>query len=198
MRPEINPAEYAGRKNADHAVSLRELTNRNPTGRIPGRWPMKTTKLGTVLLGALAMLTGPAAGADATTDQSTVAALDTEYQLAVKNNDVDTMGRILADDFLLAWGTGQTFTKADLLNDARTKRVQYEHNEDTDKSVRVWGDTAVVTSKLWAKGVDKGKPFEWHVWFSDTYVRTPSGWRYVHGMASLPLEFLPSRPATAQ
>ncbi|HEY2467488.1 MAG TPA: nuclear transport factor 2 family protein [Terracidiphilus sp.] len=156
---------------------------------------MKTTKLGIVLLGALAMPTGAAASADSKSDQDTVAALDTEYQLAVKNNDADTMGRILADDFGVIWGTGETHNKADLINDARTKRVQYEHNEDTDKIVQVWGDTAVITSKLWLKGVDKGKPFEWHVWFSDTYVRTPSGWRYVHGMASLPLELLPSHPA---
>ncbi|MGA9305305.1 MAG: nuclear transport factor 2 family protein [Candidatus Sulfotelmatobacter sp.] len=158
---------------------------------------MRSTKLVIALIGALAILGGVVASADSTADQNTVAALDTEYQLAVKNNDADTMGRILADDFVVAWGDGESHSKADLLNDARTKRVQYEHNEDTDKTVQVWGDTAVITAKLWVKGVDKGKPFEWHVWFSDTYVRTPSGWRYVHGMASLPLEFLPARP-TAQ
>ena len=158
---------------------------------------MKTTKHSVALLGMLAALASVAASADSTTDQNTVAALDTEYQLAVKSNDADTMGRILADDFVVVWGDGESHSKADLLSDARTKRVQYEHNEDIDKTVQVWGDTAVITSKLWVKGVDKGKPFEWHVWFSDTYVRTPSGWRYMHGMASLPLEFLPSRP-TAQ
>jgi hypothetical protein len=30
-----------------------------------------------------------------------VAALDTQYQAAVKRNDAETMGRILADDFVL-------------------------------------------------------------------------------------------------
>jgi len=35
---------------------------------------------------------------------------------------------------------------------------------------------------------EKGKkPFEWTLWYSDTYVRTPKGWRYVFGQASLPL-----------
>lgn len=159
---------------------------------------MKTTRLAIALIGALAILGAAEANADSTADQNTVAALDTGYQLAVKNNDVDTMNRILADDFVLVWGNGQNHSKADLLNDARTKRVQYEHNEDTDRTVRVWGDTAVVTAKLWVKGVDKGKPFEWHVWFADTYVRTPSGWRYVDGFASLPLEMLPSHPTAAQ
>jgi ketosteroid isomerase-like protein len=159
---------------------------------------MKTTRLAIAFIGALAMLGGAASRANTTADQHAVAALDAEYQLAVKNNDADTMARILSDDFVLIWGTGQTFTRADLLNKARTKQVLYEQNEETDKTVRVWGDNAIVTSKLWLKGVDNGKPFEWHVWFSDTYIRTPSGWRYVNGFASLPLEMLPRSTATAK
>jgi ketosteroid isomerase-like protein len=141
----------------------------------------------TVLIGLFVVLASIAAVADSATDEKEVAALDTEYQAAVKINDADTMDRILADDFVVVLGTGQIYTKSDLLDMARTKRVQYEHQEESDQTVRVWGDTAVVTAKLWLKGVDQGKSFDWHVWFSDTYVRTPSGWRYVHGQASLPL-----------
>lgn len=147
---------------------------------------MKTTKLKVLLVGALAMLASVAASADSS-DQDAVAALDAEYQAAVKINDADTMNRILADGFVVVTGSGRIYTKADLLDMARTKRVQYEHQEDANKTVRVWGDTAVVTALIWLKGVDQGKPFDWHVWFSDTYARTPSGWRYVHGQASLPL-----------
>jgi ketosteroid isomerase-like protein len=125
-----------------------------------------------------------AAGAD---DRTIVAALDTEYQAAVKSNDAATMGRLLADDFALVTGTGKIFTKADLLRDAQRGQRHYEHQEDTDQTVRTWGNTAVLTAKLWAKGTDDGKPFEFVVWFSDTYVRTPTGWRYSFGQVSLPL-----------
>src|SRR5215470_1180320 len=125
------------------------------------------------------------ASANSRDDAKTVAALDTEYQAAVKNNDAATMDRILADDFVVVTGSGKIYTKADLLQMARTRRVQYEHQEDSDQTVRVWGDTAVITAKIWLKGTDEGKLFDWHVWFSDTYVRTPAGWRYVHGQASL-------------
>jgi hypothetical protein len=41
--------------------------------------------------------------------------------------------------------------------------------------VRVWGDTAVVTARLWVKGVNHGASFDRHLWFSDTYVRTRKG-----------------------
>ena len=146
---------------------------------------MQNYLLRTLLIGSL--LATPLASGSSTDDAKIVAALDTEYQAAVKNNDAATMDRILSDDFVVVLGSGKIYTKADLLQMARTRRVQYEHQEDSDQTVRVWGDTAVVTAKIWLKGIDEGKPFEWHVWFSDTYVRTPTGWRYVHGQASLPL-----------
>src|SRR6266581_4598967 len=124
-------------------------------------------------------------------DEKAVAALDTEYQAAVKNNDVATMDRILADDFVLVTGLGKAHTKADLLEEARSKRTVYEHQEDSVRKVRVWGDAAVVTALLWAKGTEDGKAFDYKLWFSDTYVRTPTGWRYVLAQASTRLPKTP-------
>ena len=125
----------------------------------------------------------PAAAVD---DRKAVADLDAQYQRAVKDNDAATMDRILADDFVLVTGRGTTFNKADLLNETKSGTV-YEHQEELSQTVRVWGDTAVVTALLWAKGTREGKPFDYKLWFSDTYVRTPKGWRYALGQASLPL-----------
>ncbi len=122
-------------------------------------------------------------------DQKIVADLDTEYQAAVERNDAATMDRMLADDFVLVVGSGKTFTKADLLEEARSGRIVYERQDDAQKTVRVWGDTAVVTALLTAKGKEGTKPVEYRVWFSDTYVRFPSGWRYAFAQsgARLPL-----------
>lgn len=120
-------------------------------------------------------------------DIATVGALDTEYQAAVESDDVETMDRILADDFVLVTGSGKVFNKTDLLEEARGSGMVYEVQRDSDQTVRVWGDTAVITAKLSSKGTNDGKPFEYQLWFSDTYVRTPSGWRYVFAQASLPL-----------
>jgi ketosteroid isomerase-like protein len=124
-------------------------------------------------------------------DKDIVAGLDTQYQAAVKTNDAATMNRLLADDFILVTGSGKVYTKLDLLEEARGGLEIYEHQEDTAQTVRVWGDTAVVTAKLWEKGTDNGKPLDRTVWFSDTYVRTPTGWRYVFGQSSLPLPKIP-------
>ena len=135
-------------------------------------------------LGILAMIAATHQTRSSTDDEKAVATLDTEYQEAVKNNDAATMARMLADDFVLVTGLGKTYTKADLLEEARSGRVVYERQEDSNQKVRLWGDTAVVTALLWAKGTDSGKAFDYKLWFSDTYVRTPGGWRYVFAQAS--------------
>jgi ketosteroid isomerase-like protein len=122
-------------------------------------------------------------------DRQAVAALDTKYQEAVKRNDADTMGQILDEHFTLVLGNGTVHTREALLAEARKKSIDYEQQDEDPgtQTVRVWGDTAVVTARLWLKGTAEGKAFERRLWFSDTYVRTPSGWRYVFGQASLSL-----------
>ncbi len=139
------------------------------------------------LVGALVAIPEAAAAETPADVEKIVAKLDTEYQAAVKANDAATMDRILADDFVLVIGNGKTFTKEDLLKSAREKTVIYERQEELEQKVRVWGDTAVVTALLWIKGTSEGKTTDRKLWFSDTYVKTDKGWRYVLGQASLPL-----------
>jgi ketosteroid isomerase-like protein len=143
------------------------------------------------LLGALALATGGIliAAHDPAADAKAVAALDTEYQAAVERNDAKTMDRILADDMVLVIGRGAVFTKADLLKSAREKEAIYERQVEIENSqkVRMWGDTAVVTAKLWLKGMQGGQPFDRKLWFSDTYVRTKDGWKYAFGQSSIAL-----------
>jgi hypothetical protein len=138
-------------------------------------------------LGIILVMTAGSATASVADDRKTVAALDTEYQAAVKRNDAVTMARILADDFVLVTGSGKTYTKADMLKDARSGDTSWEHNEEDVQTVHVWGGTAVVTAKLWEKFTTNGKSFDRKFWFSDTYVRTRAGWKYVFGQSSLPL-----------
>jgi ketosteroid isomerase-like protein len=132
-----------------------------------------------------------AVGASAADDARTVADLDTAYQAAVKVNDAAAMGRILHPDFVLIVGSGAVVTREALLGSARDRIAVYEHQEEDagTQTVRVFGDTAVVTARLWLKGAgpDGSKPFERRLWFSDTYVRTPGGWRYALGQASTAL-----------
>ena len=42
----------------------------------------------------------------------------------------------------------------------------------------------MITALLRAKGSEAGNAFDYTLWFSDTYVRTAAGWRYVFAQAS--------------
>ena len=142
-------------------------------------------------LALAAVLVGPTAAAKDDV-ASIVAALDTEYQAAVERNDWQAMDRILHPDFTLVLGNGKVYSRAELIESAREKHIEYEQQVEMPdtQTVRLYGkDTATVTALLWLKGTRKSDAttFEYKLWFSDTYVRTRDGWRYAFGQASLRL-----------
>ncbi|MES2126130.1 MAG: nuclear transport factor 2 family protein [Pseudomonadota bacterium] len=149
----------------------------------------RTRKALTVSVFSLLTL-GQAAHGSTEDASKTVAALDEAYQAAVKRNDAAAMDTIVHDDFTLVNGRGIVTRKAALIESARSEAVRYERQDviDNSRTVRVIGDTAVITAKLWIKGDFKaGGSIDKVLWFSDTYVKTPQGWKYFFGQASLAL-----------
>jgi ketosteroid isomerase-like protein len=187
----INPPAETASPSADSLQSLTmppsslrvaALTEPSPHPAMPPVEKVETTS-------AAPAQESPSSPASASTsikdeDARTVAALDSEFNAAVKANDADTMDRILADDFVLMHG-GRTLSKGDMLKQARDKQAKYEHHEieNGSQKVRVWRDTAVVTETVWVKGAEGGKPIDQKISLTGTYVRTPDGWRYVSGQA---------------
>jgi ketosteroid isomerase-like protein len=146
------------------------------------------------ILAPLALAAALVANASAAKDDPAkiVAALDTEYQAAVERNDWQAMDRILHADFTLVLGNGKVYSRAELIESARDRHIEYEKQVEMPgtQTVRLFGkDTATVTALLWLKGTRKNdqSAFEYKLWFSDTYVRTKDGWRYAFGQASLRL-----------
>lgn len=144
-----------------------------------------------ILPALMAIVMSTPAHADPETDRLTIAGLDTAYQAAVERNDAEAMAAILHDDMILVVGRGTVVTAAELLQAARDKSIVYEQQvEDPGTQVvRLYGpDTAIVTARLWLKGARRdGSSFDRHLWFSDTYVRTPAGWKYAFGQSSIEL-----------
>ena len=191
----VRPALFAAGDTVDlDALNARGMSGdpRKATPQLGREFGEIRVRNATAQISALLIAPPAIAAATASDDRGVVAALDTQYQAAVKSNDGATMSRILADDFVLVVGRGTVFTKTDLLKNAENKDDVYEHQEDTLQAVRQWGNTAVVTALLWLKGKTKaGEPFDYKLWFSDTYVRTPAGWKYVFGQASIRLPAAP-------
>jgi uncharacterized protein (TIGR02246 family) len=146
------------------------------------------------------MLMSGSAMAGSDTDRQLIAELDRTFQAAVKQNDAETMAAILHPDMILVLGDGRVFTREDQLRESRQKLLAYEiqDEEPGTQTVRVSGDTGIVTALLRIKGTNKGGRFDRRVWFSDTYVRTSSGWKYFFGQASLALPSTASGPMPNQ
>jgi ketosteroid isomerase-like protein len=144
----------------------------------------------------LALLAGAITSASAmpsrAKDRDIVADLHAAYHAAARRNDAMTMGRILDERFVLVLGDGRKLHRSDLLDSADAGRIVYESHEDEADTlrVRVHGNTAVVTARVWLKGTKEGSPFDQRTWFSETYVRTAAGWRCAFAQGSLPV---PSR-----
>jgi ketosteroid isomerase-like protein len=177
-----NAAGRAGDLRDDGGCAVMFAFDRSPAPVVAG--------LAVLLLGA-AMTHQPVSSQTSVerSDAEQVAELDTRYQAAVEANDAATMADILHPQFELVLGDGRRVTREILLRAARTRESLYERQvEDTGtQTVRVVGDTAIVTARLWSRGRGPRGPFEYRLWFSDTYVRTPKGWQYLFGQASLPL-----------
>lgn len=150
--------------------------------------PLHAVRGVAVALGALLMSATAHASPDQ--DRAQIAALDTAYQAAVERNDADAMAEILHPEMILVVGRGAVFMRDDLLRSAREAEFTYEHQVEDEGTqvVRLYGpDTAVVTARLWLKGAGPEGAFDRRLWFSDTYVRTPQGWRYAFGQSSISL-----------
>lgn len=131
----------------------------------------------------------PPLPANETADAAAVSSLDVAFQSEVKVNAADAMGAILHQAFVMVLGDGRVVDRDTILAEARSGLVQYEiQDEDPGtQTVRVVGDTAVVTACIHLKGRSGGVPFERRLWFSDVYVRTAEGWRYFFAQVGAPL-----------
>jgi uncharacterized protein (TIGR02246 family) len=141
-------------------------------------------------LATLAALAASTSMAATVNDEKAVFDLDHQYQHAVKHHDAATIARIQADDMILVTGRGKVVKGEQIIENARNRTITYEQQDVVDgtRSVRVWGDTAVVTALLWIKGSDATRgAFDYKLWYSDTYVRTAGAWRYAFGQASIAL-----------
>src|SRR5215472_14760290 len=88
------------------------------------------------LIATFAMVAAGAKENPASAEARLVAALDKQYQAAVKQNDAGTMNRILAEDFVLVTGSGKVVSKDELLTEAGRKRIKYQGQEDNEQTVR--------------------------------------------------------------
>ena len=77
-----------------------------------------------------------------------IESLETQWRKALLDSDIPPMGRLLADDYLGINANGTLETKADALAARRTGQIRISAFDLENVKVHVYGDTAVVTSRV--------------------------------------------------
>lgn len=99
---------------------------------------------------------------------------------AYQRNDVAAIDSLVADGFILTDSRGTVTTKADDLESARTRAIDFTTFRNEDMLVRAYGTTAIVTGRTIIKGTTKqGAVVDIEVQFTDTVIRFEGRWKIV-------------------
>lgn len=112
--------------------------------------------------------------------QSQVMALATRYREAYLGRDVASLDHILDDDWtLITAGCGDEVRKKGQLEDLKSGKLQVAAIEDSDVSVRVYGDVAIVSGLRRSKVTYNKRDVSDFARYTQVYVPRGNEWRCV-------------------
>jgi ketosteroid isomerase-like protein len=127
--------------------------------------------LGFLSLGSVAWSQAQPAGGG---DEKAIVALENQWLQAAKTQNPDSIASSYDDRLVDTDSAGKVFTKAQGM--AELKATKFSSAEYEKVQVTFFGDTAIAAGGFKAKGTDsKGKPFDIHERWTDTWVKMPSG-----------------------
>jgi ketosteroid isomerase-like protein len=106
-------------------------------------------------------------------------ALAREWDVAMVGNDAEAIGLYMADDWTIIGSDGSVGDKATFLGLVRSGALSHDVMESEDLNVRVYGDTAVVTSRGVSGGTYQRQAFREVERASCVFVRQGGQWRCV-------------------
>ena len=112
-------------------------------------------------------------------DKEDLIALSHEWDRAMVANDAEAIGRYMADDWVIIGSDGRVGNKPTFLALVKSGALTHDVMESRDISVRVYGDTAVVTARGVSGGKYQGQPFRELERVSCVFVRQEGQWRCV-------------------
>ena len=111
--------------------------------------------------------------------------LEDQWRNAVLTGDVKTMESLLADDYMAITPNGTLQSRDETLQILRSGRMRFTSVSITDRKVRFYGETAVVTSLATIQASTPDGPMTGDFRYTRVYVRDPRGqWKIVSFEAS--------------
>jgi ketosteroid isomerase-like protein len=113
-----------------------------------------------------------------------IEALEQQWRQAIVTNNVAEMGRLLADDYIGITSNGTIETKQQAVDQQRAGTIRITRLDITDTHVRVYGDTAVVTSLADLEGTNGATDISGQYRYTRVYNRRLGAWKIVSFEAS--------------
>jgi ketosteroid isomerase-like protein len=102
-----------------------------------------------------------------------------DWDRAMVGNDAEAIGRYMADDWVIIGPDGRVGDKATFLGLVESGALTHDEMTSEDFHIRVYGDTAVVSSRGVSGGKYQGQPFREVERSSCIFVRQAGQWRCV-------------------
>jgi ketosteroid isomerase-like protein len=121
-------------------------------------------------------------------DQQQIEALYEAGDRALMGSDVETLSQILADDYVQYGDTGLPLTKLQVLNNFRTGLVRYPSIVSTGRSIRLFGEMAVVHGSEDDVVEANGKRERVRYVYLDVLAKRDGEWKLVASQLARPVE----------
>jgi len=102
-----------------------------------------------------------------------------EYSDALTKKDLAALDQIWADGYTFTNGRGEFLTKKERLENVKTGATQFESISREGEEIRVFGDTAVVTTRIVLKVIYSGKESSGPYRSLNVWAKMQGRWRLV-------------------
>jgi ketosteroid isomerase-like protein len=114
------------------------------------------------------------------TDEQEVRQMIQKYRSALLQRDIPMLEKIWADDYVFVNASGEVLTKAQRLSNLKSGATSLDSiNEEENITVRVYQNSAVVTSRVTLKGQYSGKQISGQYRSTLVWVKGLAGWQLV-------------------
>ncbi len=147
------------------------------------RWAMAATLA--LASSAIPLFAGSMSLAQKHEGRHEVDQIEDEWRNAILASDSKTVDSLMADDYMAITASGTLQSRDDTLANLRTGRVHFSTLTLTDRKVRFYGATAVVTSLATVQATTPDGPISGDYRYTHVYVRDAQGeWKIVSFEAS--------------
>lgn len=121
-------------------------------------------------------------------DVATVRALELKWTEAYKLRQLDLLSSLLDDNCVSTYEDGRVFGKLGVISYIAKPSEHVDSAEMSDLTIRLHGDTAIVTGAYHEQGVSEGKPYDYHDRFTDVWMKVRGNWKLVASHYSIPAQ----------